>query len=149
MTSIKQSTSAFLRDLQHKYDWVSTYSHSSELVAQVTTNAVPTTFQAAQLKVSINDLDAPIMEIQSEIYLLRNAAVSLEAKMVRLKNIRRDYCAALSPIRRLPSEIIVEILLRTPKERTQLTALEPYNVFGFNVFKITEKPWQLVERRSS
>ncbi|SJL13357.1 uncharacterized protein ARMOST_16799 [Armillaria ostoyae] len=143
MTSIKQSTRAFLRDLLSRYDWVSTSSHSPELIALVSGNAVPTAFQAAQLEASIDDLDAPITKIQSAIDLLRNAAESLEAKTARLKDIRSNYRAALSPIRRLPSEILVEILRWTPKAETQLTALDPYHVFGFNVFKITEGPWQL------
>ncbi|KAK0472322.1 hypothetical protein IW261DRAFT_1424381 [Armillaria novae-zelandiae] len=142
MTSTEQSTSAFLRDLLSKYNWVSTFTHSPDLVARVTTNAVPTTFQATQLKASIDDLNAPIINTQREIDLLRNAAASLEEKMIRLKDIKRDYRSALSSIRRLPSEIVAEILRQTPKEQTQLAASEPYHIFGFNVFKITENPWQ-------
>ncbi|PBK59634.1 hypothetical protein ARMSODRAFT_1090706 [Armillaria solidipes] len=143
MTSIKQSTRAFLRDLLSRYDWVSTSSHSPELITLVSTNAIPMAFQAAQLEASIEVLDAPITKIQSEIDILRNAAASLEAKMTRLKDIRRDYRAGLSPIRRLPSEILVEILRWTPKAETQLTVLDPYHVFGFNMFTITEGPWHL------
>ncbi|KAK0467650.1 hypothetical protein IW261DRAFT_1679957 [Armillaria novae-zelandiae] len=108
MTSTEQSTSAFLRDLLSKYNWVSTFTHSPDLVALVTTNTVPTTFQATQLKASIDDLNAPIINIQREIDLLRNAAASLEEKMIRLKDIKRDYRSALSSIRRLPSEIVAE-----------------------------------------
>ncbi|PBK61540.1 hypothetical protein ARMSODRAFT_662757 [Armillaria solidipes] len=149
MTSIKQSTPAFLRDLLSRYDWVSTSSHSPELIALLSTNAVPTAFQAAQLEASIEVLDAPIHEIQSEIDLLRNAAASLETKMTRLKDFRRDYRAALSPIRRLPSEILVEILRWTPKKQTELTAASPQHVFGFNVFKIAAGPWHLGQVCSS
>ncbi|KAK0485543.1 hypothetical protein EDD18DRAFT_1428098 [Armillaria luteobubalina] len=149
MTSTKQSTTAFLRDLLEEYSWVSTSSHSPELVALVTTNAIPTTFQAAQLKGCIYELDAPTIEIQNEIDLLRNAAASLDANMIRFKDIRRDYRAALSPIRRLPSEILVEILRRTPKEQTRQTTKEPYDIFGFNVFKISEEPWRLGQVCSS
>ncbi|KAK0184426.1 hypothetical protein F5146DRAFT_1006432 [Armillaria mellea] len=126
-----------------KYDWVSTSSHSPELDTLVTTNTLPTTFQAAQLKASIDDLDAPITEIQSEVDVLLNTAASLEARITRLKDVRRDYRAALSPIRGLPTEILVEILHRTAKEQAKLTAAEPHHVFGFNVFKITDGPWQL------
>ncbi|PBK59089.1 hypothetical protein ARMSODRAFT_1027713 [Armillaria solidipes] len=143
MTSIKQSTPAFLRDFLSRYDWVSTSSHPPELIALLSTNAVPTSFQASQLEACIEVLDAPIHEIQSEIDLLRNAASSLEAKMARLKDIRSDYRAALSPIRRLPSEILVEILRWTPKKQTELTAADPHHVFGFNVFNIAAGPWHL------
>ncbi|KAK0221285.1 hypothetical protein IW262DRAFT_1481684 [Armillaria fumosa] len=69
--------------------------------------------------------------------------------MTRLKDVRRDYCSALSPIWHLPSEILIEILRRMPKEWMQLTAMEPYHVFGFNVFKIAEEQWQLGQHKLS
>ncbi|PBK82500.1 hypothetical protein ARMGADRAFT_1140865 [Armillaria gallica] len=143
MTSNKQTTRAFLGDLLSRYDWVSTSSHSPEFVTLVSTNVVPTPLQAALLKAPIEFLDAPLNDIQSEIDLLRNLAASLETKIIRLKGIRRDYRAALSPIRRLPSEILVEILRWTPKKQTKLTATEPYHVFGSNVFNIAAGPWHL------
>ncbi len=130
-----------------RYDWISVSSHSPELVALVPTKAIPTAFQAAHLEASIEVLDAPITELQGEIDLLRNAAASLEAKMTWLKDIRRDYRASLSTI--LPSEILAEILRWTPKEQTQLTAVDPYHVFGFNMFKITKGPWHLGQVYSS
>ncbi|PBK59671.1 hypothetical protein ARMSODRAFT_1027217 [Armillaria solidipes] len=139
---MNQSTCAFLRDLLSRYDWVSTSSHSPELIALVSTNAVPTAFQATQLKASIEVLDNPVTKIQSEIDLLRNATVTLETKIARLKDIRRDYRAALSPICRLP----IEILRWTPKDNTELNAKDSYqshHVFGFNMFKISEGPWYL------
>ncbi|KAK0207431.1 hypothetical protein IW262DRAFT_1469535 [Armillaria fumosa] len=117
MLSTKQSTSTFLSDLLTKYNWVSTSSDSPKLVALVTTNAVPITFQATQLKGSINDLDTPIIEIWSEIDLLQNMTASLEARMIQFKDIRHDYCAALSPICHLSSKILAEILHCTPKEQ--------------------------------
>ncbi|SJL16965.1 uncharacterized protein ARMOST_20502 [Armillaria ostoyae] len=149
---MNQSTCAFLGDLLSRYDWVSTSSHSPELIALVSTNAAPTAFQATQLKASIEDLDDPITEIQSEIDLLRNAAATLEMKIARLKDIRHDYRAALSPIRRLPIEILTEILRWTPKENIALNAKDDYrsyHVFGFNVFKISEGPWYLGQVCSS
>ncbi|PBK84909.1 hypothetical protein ARMGADRAFT_1067202 [Armillaria gallica] len=149
MTSIKQPTPAFLRYLLSRYDWVSTFSHSPELIALLSTNAVPTAFQTAQLEACIEVLDAPINEIQSEIDLLRNAAASLEAKMARLKDIRHDYRAVLSPIRHLPSEILVEILRWMPKEQTEHSGADPYHVLGFNVFKIAAGPWHLGQVCSS
>ncbi len=149
MTSNKQTTCAFLGDLLSRYDWVSTSSHSPEFVTLVSTNVVPTPLQAALLKASIEFLDAPLNDIQSEIDLLRNLAASLETKIIRLKGIRRDYRAALSPIRRLPSEILVEILRWTPTKQTKLTATEPYHVFGFNVFNIAAGPWHLGQVCSS
>ncbi len=69
--------------------------------------------------------------------------------MARLKDVRHDYRAALSPIRRLPSEILVEILRWTPKEQTEPTAADPYHIFGFNVFKIAAGPWHLGQVCSS
>ncbi|KAK0243618.1 hypothetical protein EDD85DRAFT_784165 [Armillaria nabsnona] len=149
MTSTKRSTRAFLSDLLSRFNWMSTSSRSPELITLLSTNALPTTFQAAQLKASIDVLDTHITEIQSEIDILRRAAASLETKMERLKDIRRHYHAALSPIRCLPTEILVEILRWTSKEKTQLKDPGPYRVFGFNVFKTRAVPWYLGQVCSS
>ncbi|PBK59695.1 hypothetical protein ARMSODRAFT_982887 [Armillaria solidipes] len=149
MTSTKRSTCAFLSDLLSRFNLISASSRSPELIALLSTNVIPTAFQAAQLKASIEVLDAPITEIQSEIDLLRNVAASLETKMERLTDIRRDYRAALSAIRRLPTEILVEILRWTSKEKTQVKDPGPYRVFGFNVFKIGAGPWYLGQVCSS
>ncbi len=97
MTLTERSTRAFLSDLLSRFNWMSTSSRFPELIALLSTNAIPTAFQAAQLKASIEVLNTLITVIQSDIDLLRSAAASLETKMERLKDIRRDYRAALSP----------------------------------------------------
>ncbi|KAK0221293.1 hypothetical protein IW262DRAFT_890077 [Armillaria fumosa] len=149
MTSRNQSICTFLCDLLSRYDWISTFSHSPELSTLLSTNAIPTDFQVVQLKASIKRLDAPITQIQSIIDVLQNAAVSLETMMERLKDIRRDHRAALSPIRRLPPEILVEILRWTPEEQTEVVHPGPYHVFGFNPFEIRAGPWYLGQVCSS
>ncbi len=149
MTSTKRSTRAFLSDLLSRFNWMSTSSRFPELIALLSTNAIPTACQAAQLKASIEVLNTFITVIQSDIDLLRSAAASLETKMERLKDIRRDYRAALSPIRCLPTEILVEIQRWTYKEKTQLKDPGPYRVFRFNVFKTGAGPWYLGQVCSS
>ncbi|KAK0194729.1 hypothetical protein F5146DRAFT_1186011 [Armillaria mellea] len=127
----------------------SPYSRSIELIALLSTNAISTAFQAAQPKASfIEVLDDPIAEIQNEIDQLRNAAASLKTKMKRLKVIRRDYRAALSPVRRLPTGII-EILRWTSKEKTETKEPGPYRIFGFNVSEIGAGSWYLGQVCSS
>ncbi|KAK0214427.1 hypothetical protein IW262DRAFT_271713 [Armillaria fumosa] len=69
--------------------------------------------------------------------------------MTRLKDIRRECRAALSPIRRLPTKVLVEILRWTPKGNTKDRANGQYHVFGFNVFKIRRSPWHLGQVCSS
>ncbi|PBK84985.1 hypothetical protein ARMGADRAFT_1169757 [Armillaria gallica] len=132
MTPVKQSIHSFLAALLSRYNWISTFSHSPELITLVSTNAIPTAFQATQLKASIELLNDPITEIQSEIDLLRSAAASLETKMERLKDIRRDY--------HLPLDV---------QEKTQLKDPGPYHIFGFNVFKTGAGPWYLGQVCSS
>ncbi|KAK0221305.1 hypothetical protein IW262DRAFT_1459474 [Armillaria fumosa] len=153
MTSSNQSTCAFLGDLLSRYDGISTYNLSPELSTLVSSNAAPTIFQATQLKASIEDLNESITEIQNKVDLLQNAAASLEMKMEWLKDIRRHYRAALSPIHRLPAEVLVEILSWTPKTYMELrnTPDDPqsYYVHGFDVFKISEGPWYLGQVCSS
>ncbi|KAK0471870.1 hypothetical protein IW261DRAFT_1571543 [Armillaria novae-zelandiae] len=131
MSSRDQSTYAFLGNLLSRYDEISTYCLSPELSKVV-------------LKASIADLDGPISEIQNEVDLLRKAAASLEMKMARLKDISCDNRAALSPIRRLCTEILAEIFHWIPMELHNSTDDCPsHYVHGFNVFKTSEGPWYL------
>ncbi|KAK0482855.1 hypothetical protein EDD18DRAFT_1200846 [Armillaria luteobubalina] len=74
-------------------------------------------------------------------------------KMTQLKDIRRDCHATLSPIRRLPAEVLVKILRWTPKSNIELRDTpdnyQSFFVHGFNVFKISEGPWYLGQVCSS
>ncbi|KAK0477513.1 hypothetical protein EDD18DRAFT_1365417 [Armillaria luteobubalina] len=130
MTSSNESTSAFLGNLMSRYDGISTYSLSPELSMLVSSNVAPTTFQATELKASIDNLDGPITKLQNE-----------------LKDIRHDCHVALSPIHHLPAEVLVEILCWTPKSNIELcNTLNNYQSFfvhGFNVFKISKGSWYL------
>ncbi|KAK0191798.1 hypothetical protein F5146DRAFT_981854, partial [Armillaria mellea] len=134
-----QSTHAFLNNLLARYDWMLTFDHSPEFSELMKTNAAPTNFQSYQLRTSIQNLDPSIREIQGDIDLLRSAAAALEARMSRLTTIRDDYRGALSPIRRLPGEIISEILRSTREYRRS----KVYNVCGFDVFNLSDGPWYL------
>lgn len=128
-----ESTRAFLDNLLARYDWMLSFSHSPDFAALMATNAVPTHFQASQLHASIQCLDPSIHEIQAEIDLLRNTATSLESRMLRLTAIRRDYKGALSPIRRLPGEVLAEFLRSTRECRRS----KGYYVSGFDVFNLS------------
>ncbi|PBK84607.1 hypothetical protein ARMGADRAFT_606239 [Armillaria gallica] len=134
-----ESTRAFLDNLLARYDWMLSFSHSPDFAALMATNAVPTRFQAGQLHASIQDLDPSIHEIQAEIDLLRNTATSLESQMLRLTAIRHDYKGPLSPIRRLPGEVLAEILRSTRECRRS----KCYYVSGFDVFNLSNGPWYL------
>ncbi|KAK0468758.1 hypothetical protein IW261DRAFT_1016755 [Armillaria novae-zelandiae] len=134
-----QSTRNFLGNLLARYNWILDFNHSPEFDTLMKTNTVPTNFQSHQLNTSIQGLDPSIRDIQAEIVLLRNTATSLESRMLRLMAIRRDYKGALSPIRRLPVEVLGEILCCT-RERLRY---QLYYVCGFDVFNISDGPWYL------
>ncbi|KAK0447553.1 hypothetical protein EV421DRAFT_147831 [Armillaria borealis] len=139
LRSDMESTRAFLDNLLARYDWTSNFSHSPEFTRLMTTNEVPTHFQAGQLDASIQGLDPLIREIQAEIDLLHHAAASLESRMLRLSKIKHDYEGALSSVRRLPAEIVVEILDWTVERRTSRS----YHISGFDVFNLSDGPWYL------
>ncbi len=134
-----ESTRSFLDNLLVRYDWTLNFSHSPEFITLMATNEVPTGFQAGQLDASIQRLGPPILEIQAEIDLLRHAAASLESRMLRLSKIRHDYKGALSSVRRLPAEIIVQILGWSGEWRTS----DDYHISGFDVFDLSDGPWHL------
>ncbi|KAK0243539.1 hypothetical protein EDD85DRAFT_988075 [Armillaria nabsnona] len=134
-----ESTRSFLDNLLARYDWTSNFSHAPEFITLLTTNEVPTRFQAGQLNASIQHLGPPILEIQAEIDLLRHAAASLESRMLRLSKIRDDYKGSLSSVRRLPAEIIVQILGWTEEWRTS----HDYHISGFDVSDLSDGPWYL------
>ncbi len=131
-----QSTRAFLDNLLARYSWISRVDYSPEFIALMTTNEVPTHFQAGQLRASIHGLDPSIHEVQAEIDLLRNTAASLESRLLRLTAIRRYYKGALSPIRRLPGEVLAGILRSTRECRRS----KGYYVSGFDVFNLSDGP---------
>ncbi|KAK0211580.1 hypothetical protein IW262DRAFT_349134 [Armillaria fumosa] len=134
-----QSTRNFLGNLLARYDWILNFSHCPDFAPLMNTNAVPMNFQSHQLNNSIQGLDPSIRELQAEIDELRNAAASLESRMSRLTTIRRNYKGALSPIRRLPGEVLAEILCWTRERPRSL----PFYVSGFDVFDISDGPWYL------
>ncbi|KAK0227272.1 hypothetical protein EDD85DRAFT_853257 [Armillaria nabsnona] len=134
-----ESTHTFLDNLLARYSWISNVDYSPEFTTLMATNVVPTHFQAGQLHASIQRLDPSIHEIQAEIDMLRNTAASLESQLLRLTAIRRDYKGALSPIRRLPGEVLAEILRSTRECRRS----KGYYVSGFDVFNLSDGPWYL------
>ncbi len=134
-----QSAPMFLDNLLERYGWLSNVVYSPEFTTLMATNAVPTHFQASQLHASIQGLDPFIHEIQAEIDLLRKTAASLESRHLRLTTIRRDYKDALSPIRRLPGEVLAEILRSTRERRRS----KGYYISEFDVFNLSEGPWYL------
>ncbi|KAK0436684.1 hypothetical protein EV421DRAFT_1830340 [Armillaria borealis] len=122
-----------------KYDWISTFTHPPDIVSLLRTNDAPSPLQATQLKTSLEGLKGPLAELESDLDLLHNAIASLETQMLRLQSLKHDYETALSPIRRIPLEITIEIVRRSWKN----------SLSGFHVFRILEGPWYLGQVCSS
>ncbi|KAK0216174.1 hypothetical protein IW262DRAFT_200989 [Armillaria fumosa] len=127
-----------LDEILAKYDWVSAFTRPPDITSLLHHNVVPSSLQTTQLKASLEGLKSPLAEIDGDLDLLRNAVVSLEAHRSRLQSLENDCATALSPIRRVPSEIMMEILRRS------------WNDFGrSNVFNIRNGPWHLGQVCSS
>ncbi|KAK0188376.1 hypothetical protein F5146DRAFT_1202576 [Armillaria mellea] len=116
------STETFLDDLLDRYIYIPSIARSPELSTLIDTNNAPLPFQTAQLKSLVADLK------------------TLQEHASHLGGVTRDYETALSPIRHLLAEILVEIFRWTCVD---CNAYNPYQLSGFSVFEINQGPWLL------
>ncbi|PBK72008.1 hypothetical protein ARMSODRAFT_797593 [Armillaria solidipes] len=144
-----QSTLTALEEILAKHDWISTFTHSPDVLSLLRSNDAPSPSQSAPLRASFERLKTARAELQSDLDLLHNATASLQTQMSRLQSFENDYKAAFSPIRRIPSEITMEILRRAWENGPFSHYLPGMNVSGFNVFTIQEGPWHLGQVCSS
>ncbi|KAK0436770.1 hypothetical protein EV421DRAFT_2038591 [Armillaria borealis] len=138
-----QRSSLPLDEILAKHDWISAFAHPPDVTSLLHDNVAPSPLQTTQLKASLEGLKNPLVDIDSDLDLLRNAVVSLEARRLRLQSLKTDYATALSPIRRIPSEITMEILRRSWKDDALRGICSGRRPTGFNVFKIRDGPWYL------
>ncbi len=139
-----QSSSASLDTIVARYAWLSAFSHPPDVLPLLSTNNPPSFQQSIQLNASVERLNAALPGLQSDLDILRRAVASLEAQMSRLLSLKHECETVLSPIRRLPTEMLMEILRRTRSadgrysdERREMDAL------GFNIFSVESGPWYL------
>ncbi|KAK0457509.1 uncharacterized protein EV420DRAFT_1548689 [Desarmillaria tabescens] len=127
-----------------RHDWLLTYAHPPDVVPLLFTNDPPSLLQSTQLNASIERFSSVLPELQGEINMLRRAVASLERQMSRLLSLKRKCETVLSPFRRLPPEILMEILRCTWTIRKDYCNTR-HNIheFGFNVFVIERGPWRL------
>ncbi|KAK0475050.1 hypothetical protein EDD18DRAFT_1116176 [Armillaria luteobubalina] len=138
-----------LHEILAKYDWISTFTHPPNITSLLHHNVVPSSLQTTQLKVSLESLKSPLAEIDGDLDLLCNAVVSLEAHRSCLQSLESDCATALSPIRCVPPEIMIEILHRSWKDNRFRGMLTGSRLDGFNVFAVQEGPWHLGQMCSS
>ncbi|PBK85643.1 hypothetical protein ARMGADRAFT_1169400 [Armillaria gallica] len=138
-----------LDEILAKHDWISAFAHPPDVTSLLHDNVAPSPLQTTQLKASLEGLETPLVDILNDLDLLRNAVVSLEARSLRLQSLKNDYETALSPIRRIPSEITMEILRRSWKDNEYRGIFSGRRLAGFNVFTIREGPWHLGQVCSS
>ncbi|PBL02764.1 hypothetical protein ARMGADRAFT_271065 [Armillaria gallica] len=132
-----------VEEMVARHDWALTFAHPPDVDSLFHTNNMPTPAQVVQLKASLDSLEAPLAEVQSYLNLLRGAVASLETQMSRLQSLRHEYTTALSPIRRIPSEILAKILCSWENSRAAKGSSK------FNVFVMREGPWRLGQVCSS
>ncbi len=127
-----------VEEMLARHDWTVTFAHPPDVDSLFHTNNMPTPAQVVQLKADLDSLEAPLAEVQSHLSLLRGAVASLETQMSRLQSLRHDYTTALSPIRRIPSEILAKILCCSWESSRAVKGSSK-----FNVFVMREGPWHL------
>ncbi len=132
-----------LEEILAKHDWVSAFAHSPDILSLLHTNDAPSHLQSARLWASLEGLKKALAVLQSDLDLLRNATAALQSQKSRLQSFENDYKAALSPIRRIPPEITMEILRCTGKSDNFGSRFSERRIPGFNVFIIQEGPWYL------
>ncbi|PBK80672.1 hypothetical protein ARMGADRAFT_827976 [Armillaria gallica] len=137
-----------LKEILAKHDWISTFTHPPDVASLLRTNEGPSPLQSAGLKTSLERLTAALAELQSDLVLLHNVAASVEAPVSRLQSLEKDYETILSPMRRIPSEIAMEILRRARKGN-EFGDTSERRLSGFDVFTIREGPWHLGQVCSS
>ncbi|KAK0215074.1 hypothetical protein IW262DRAFT_1404892 [Armillaria fumosa] len=134
------TTETFLDNLLDRYDYISSIICSPELSTLVTTNNAPLSFRTVQLKSLVADLSLKTTQLQADINLLKWATETLEEHASHLRDITHDYETALSPIRHLPAEILIEIFRWMCAD---CNAYNPYHLSRFSVFEINQGPWLL------
>ncbi|SJL11141.1 uncharacterized protein ARMOST_14544 [Armillaria ostoyae] len=138
-----------LEEILARHDWISTFTHPPDVLALLRTNDAPSPPQSARLKASFEGLQTALAELQSNLDLLHNVAASLQTQMSCFLSLKHDYETVLSPIRRIPSEIAMEILCRSWKDAEFSDISLGRRPAGFNVFRIREGPWYLGQVCSS
>ncbi|PBK88399.1 hypothetical protein ARMGADRAFT_1065600 [Armillaria gallica] len=144
IVSSMQPSGSFLDRIVARYDWLLTFAHSPAVTPLLSTNDPPSSLRSVQLNASIEIFNAALPELQGELDTLQRTVTSLEAQMSRLLSLKRECESILSPFRRLPPEMLMEIL------RCSWTTYERYSDArrdmhrsGFNVFTIERGPWYL------
>ncbi len=138
-----------LGEILARHNWISTFTHPPDVASLLRTNDTPSLLQSARLSASLESLKTPLSELQSDLDLLRSAVASVESRMSCLMSLKHDYKTVLSPIRRIPSEITMEILRRAWKHNGSGPPTVGRRLYGFNVFAIREGPWHLGQVCSS
>ncbi|PBK66890.1 hypothetical protein ARMSODRAFT_330237 [Armillaria solidipes] len=98
-------------------------------------NEPPTGSMIGPLRSSALRVSATIDEIQAEILRTSDFLKALQDKRRHLQLIEEDYKAVLSPVRRVPSEVLAEIFYAcSGNEKSE---------WGYNVFHVKAGPWVL------
>ncbi|SJL02389.1 uncharacterized protein ARMOST_05716 [Armillaria ostoyae] len=98
-------------------------------------NEPPTGSMLGPLRSSALRVSATIDEIQAEILRTSDFLKALQDKRRHLQLIEEDYKAVLSPVRRVPSEVLAEIFYAcSGNEKSE---------WGYDVFHVKAGPWVL------
>ncbi|PBL00035.1 hypothetical protein ARMGADRAFT_527830 [Armillaria gallica] len=140
LASIMESTRTSLDQLIAQFNWISTITRSPDIAALLHSNNLPSPLRRVNLNASMKNLEDPSRQIQTAFDLVGNAVASLETQMSRVRSLQHHYNVMLSPIRRVPAEMVMEILCHTWMAVDNPSGA---HITGFNVFTVAEGPWCL------
>ncbi|KAK0453468.1 hypothetical protein EV421DRAFT_683185 [Armillaria borealis] len=93
------------------------YTHPDILQRLLTTNHPPTPEDIGPLEESRKSVRHSLLQVQKEIRVLQQSLTALKRKQAQLLVADDELGGVLSPIRRLPREILAEILCLVPERK--------------------------------
>ncbi|SJL01824.1 uncharacterized protein ARMOST_05148 [Armillaria ostoyae] len=122
------------------------YTHPDILQRLLTTNHPPTPEDIGPLEESRKSVRHSLLQVQKEIRILQQSLTALKRKQAQLLVADDELRGVLSPIRRLPREILAEILSLVPERKPRSAyhddkAVQFHDVF--DTFTGYGLPWTL------
>ncbi|SJL00870.1 uncharacterized protein ARMOST_04184 [Armillaria ostoyae] len=102
----------------------------SSIASLLQSNNSPTIVQFKGLKESVNSVDEALDQLSIDIHEMSEALARLKERRGQLADVKDKYQIALTPIRRVQPEILMEIFWQTMDS-------------GYNVLDVKDGPWNL------
>ncbi len=102
----------------------------SSIASLLQSNNAPTIVEFKSLKESVNSVDEALDQLSIDIHEMSEALARLKERRRQLADVKDKYQIALTPIRRVQPEILMEIFSQTMDS-------------GYNVLNVKDGPWNM------